>query len=58
MDAFLGVNVDGFESNENTKSEMFTDITESLSLFSDEKKKTIWYRHILCNINLNCPESM
>lgn len=57
MDAFLGVNVDGFESNENTKSEMFTDITESLSLFSDEKK-TIWYRHILCNINLNCPESM
>lgn len=39
MDAFLGVNVDGFESNENTKSEMFTDITESLSLFSDEKKR-------------------
>lgn len=38
MDAFLGVNVDGFESNENTKSEMFTDITESLSPFSDEKK--------------------
>lgn len=47
MDAFLGVNVDGFESNENTKSEMFTDITESLSLFSDEKKNDLVQTHFM-----------
>lgn len=39
MDAFLWVNVDDFESNENTKSEMFTDITESLSHPSVMKEK-------------------
>lgn len=42
MNAFLWVNMNGFESNENTKSEMFTEITESLlSPLSDEEKN--WF---------------
>lgn len=39
MDTFISVNVNVFESNENTKIEMFTDMTESLFHPSVMKKK-------------------
>lgn len=47
----------GFETNGTTKNEIFGETPDSLS-YPSIMKKFILHGQILCNINLNCSESV